>query len=127
MDENQNAAAQRDAARYRLLCDRLERNHSAAKRIYKKAKLSAAAAFLLITAAAVAVARRTGDPMAPLTVWIVLLFTLVFAFLAADYTAHLLSDGLLPFIRGETDDYPEPVLSEEDDGVKEEEEEEEDE
>ena len=92
------AETQRYAAKYLFLREKLLKNYEKGKKIYRAAKLITAALFIALTLVGAAVGRHTGRPMGPLALWIVLLFLIVFVFLAADYARYLLEDKVIPYL-----------------------------
>ena len=110
------AETQRYAAKYLFLREKLLKNYEKGKKIYRAAKLITAALFIALTLAGAAVGRHTGRPMGPLTLWIVLLFLIVFVFLAADYARYLLEDKVIPYLEDdEALEYGEYDIFKEDD------------
>ena len=93
------AETQRYAAKYLFLRGKLLKNYEKGKKIYRAAKLITAALFIALTLAGAAVGRHTGRPMGPLALWIILLFLIVFVFLAADYARWLLEDKMIPWLK----------------------------
>lgn len=92
------AETERYAAKYLFLREKLLKNYEKGKKIYRAAKLITAALFIALTLVGAAVGRHTGRPMGPLVLWIVLLFLIVFVFLAADYARYLLEDKVIPYL-----------------------------
>lgn len=110
------AETQRYAAKYLFLRGKLLKNYEKGKKIYLAAKLITAALFIALTLVGAAVGRHTGRPMGPLVVWIVLLFLIVFVFLAADYARYLLEDKVIPYLEDdEALEYGEYDIFKEDD------------
>lgn len=110
------AETQRYAAKYLFLREKLLNNYEKGKKIYLAAKLITAALFIALTLVGAAVGRHTGRPMGPLVVWIVLLFLIVFVFLAADYARYLLEDKVIPYLEDdEALEYGEYDIFKEDD------------
>ena len=110
------AETQRYAAKYMFLRGTLLKNYEKGKKIYLAAKLITAALFIALTLVGAAVGRHTGRPMGPLVVWIVLLFLIVFVFLAADYARYLLEDKVIPYLEDdEALEYGEYDIFKEDD------------
>ena len=93
------AETERYAAKYLFLRGKLLKNYEKGKKIYCAAKLITAALFIALTLAGAAVGRHTGRPMGPLALWIILLFLIVFVFLAADYARYLLEDKVIPWLK----------------------------
>ena len=110
------AETQRYAAKYLFLRGKLLKNYEKGKKIYLAAKLITAALFIALTLVGAAVGLHTGRPMGPLVVWIVLLFLIVFVFLAADYARYLLEDKVIPYLEDdEALEYGEYDIFKEDD------------
>ena len=110
------AETQRYAAKYLFLRGKLLKNYEKGKKIYLAAKLITAALFIALTLVGAAVGRHTGRPMGPLVLWIVLLFLIVFVFLAADYARYLLEDKVIPYLEDdEALEYGEYDIFKEDD------------
>lgn len=110
------AETQRYTAKYLFLREKLLKNYEKGKKIYRAAKLITAALFIAFTLAGAAVGRHTGQPMGPLVLWIVLLFLIVFVFLAADYARYLLEDKVIPYLEDdEALEYGEYDIFKEDD------------
>ena len=110
------AETQRYAAKYLFLREKLLKNYEKGKKIYRAAKLITAALFIALTLTGAAVGRHTGRPMGPLALWIILLFLIVFVFLAADYARYLLEDKVIPYLEDdEALEYGEYDIFKEDD------------
>ena len=92
------AGTERFAAKYLFLREKLLKNYQKGRRIYRTAKVVAAALFLVYSLAAVLVGRHTGQPMGPLVMWLVQLFAIVFIFLIAEYAKYLLEDKVIPYL-----------------------------
>ncbi|MBQ6119262.1 MAG: hypothetical protein IJK98_08525 [Clostridia bacterium] len=87
------------AAKYLFLRETFLKNYQKGKALYRVAKLTTAAIFIAYTLIAAAVARHTGRPMGQLVTWIILLFLIVFLFVAADYARWLLEDRVIPWLK----------------------------
>ena len=110
------AETQRYTAKYLFLREKLLKNYEKGKKIYRAAKLITAALFIALTLAGAVVGRHTGRPMGPLALWIILLFLIVFVFLAADYARYLLEDKVIPYLEDdEALEYGEYDIFKEDD------------
>ena len=92
------AETERYAAKYLFLREKLLKNYEKGKKIYRAARLITAALFIALTLVGAAVGRHTGRPMGPLALWLLLLFLIVFVFLAADYARYLLEDKVIPYL-----------------------------
>ena len=92
------AETERYAAKYLFLREKLLKNYEKGKKIYRAAKLITAALYIALTLVGAAVGRHSGRPMGPLALWIILLFLIVFVFLAADYARYLLEDKVIPYL-----------------------------
>ena len=111
-----SAGAERYAAKYLFLREKLLKNYQKGKRIYRTVKIVTAALFIAFTLAAALLGRRTGQPMGPLVCWILLLFLIVFLFVAADYAKYLLEDKVIPYLEDdEALEYGEYDIFKEDD------------
>ncbi len=93
-----SAGTERYAAKYLFLREKLLKNYQKGKRIYRTVKIAVAALFIAFTLTAALIGRRTGQPMGPLVCWILLLFLIVFLFVAADYAKYLLEDKVIPYL-----------------------------
>ncbi|MBQ6065498.1 MAG: hypothetical protein IJK89_01630 [Clostridia bacterium] len=111
-----SAGTERYAAKYLFLREKLLKNYQKGKRIYRTVKIAVAALFIAFTLTAALIGRRTGQPMGPLVCWILLLFLIVFLFVAADYAKYLLEDKVIPYLEDdEALEYGEYDIFKEDD------------
>lgn len=112
------------AEKYLFLRKKIITNYEKGKRKYRNAKIFACALFLFCTVCAIITGRNTGEPMAPLLIWLALLFLLVFIFVTADYIRYLMEERVIPFLNDDTAvDYEEyDIFNEDEEEVPEEQE-----
>lgn len=81
-----------------ILSDALHKKYEKGCRIINALKISAAGLFLVFTVIAAAAGKSTGSKMLWLSIWILVIFILIGAFIIADYLKNLMSQKVLPFL-----------------------------
>lgn len=84
--------------KYFLLCDELHKRYNRGCRIIRICKIIAAALFLLFSAAAVFFGNQSGNKMLWLSIWILIIFIYVGAFVIADYCRNLMSEKVISYL-----------------------------
>ncbi len=102
MDENkQNEELTHDqklAIKYEFIRKKLIEQYTRGCKYLKIAKVVVAVLFVLFTIVACLLGSKTGDIMAWLIQWIMIIFFNVFLFLILDYVKYLIDDKVIPFL-----------------------------
>ena len=132
MSESAKKAASEESAlskdekiikKYGFLKEKIILHYHKGCKILKVAKITVTVLFLLFTLAAVIISNRTGEHLAWLSAWIILIFVNIAVFVPADYAKYLIASKVIPYINdddrvtfGEYDIFAED-LDEEDEEV----------
>ena len=132
MSESAKKAASEESAlskdekiikKYGFLKEKIILHYHKGCKILKVAKITVTVLFLLFTLVAVIISNRTGEHLAWLSAWIILIFVNIAVFVPADYAKYLIASKVIPYINdddrvtfGEYDIFAED-LDEEDEEV----------
>ena len=109
--------------KYGFLKEKIILHYHKGCKILKVAKITVTVLFLLFTLVAVIISNRTGEHLAWLSAWIILIFVNIAVFVPADYAKYLIASRVIPYLNdddrvtfGEYDIFAED-LDEEDEEV----------
>lgn len=89
---------QKLAIKYKFIRQKLIEQYIRGCKYLKIAKIVVAVLFVLFTIVACLLGKQTGDVMAWLIQWIMIIFFNVFLFLIIDYAKYLIDDKVIPFL-----------------------------
>ena len=84
--------------KYGFLKEKIILHYHKGCKILKVAKITVTVLFLLFTLAAVIISNRTGEHLAWLSAWIILIFVNIAVFVPADYAKYLIASKVIPYI-----------------------------
>ena len=84
--------------KYGFLKEKIILHYHKGCKILKVAKITVTVLFLLFTLVAVIISNRTGEHLAWLSAWIILIFVNIAVFVPADYAKYLIASKVIPYI-----------------------------
>ena len=84
--------------KYGFLKEKIILHYHKGCKILKVAKITVTVLFLLFTLAAVIISNRTGEHLAWLSAWIILIFVNIAVFVPADYAKYLIASKVIPYL-----------------------------
>ena len=84
--------------KYSFLKEKIILHYHKGCKILKVAKITVTVLFLLFTLVAVIISNRTGEHLAWLSAWIILIFVNIAVFVPADYAKYLIASKVIPYI-----------------------------
>ena len=84
--------------KYGFLKEKIILHYHKGCKILKVAKITVTVLFLLFTLVAVIISNRTGEHLAWLSAWIILIFVNIAVFVPADYAKYLMASKVIPYL-----------------------------
>ena len=96
--ENELSNDEKIIKKYSFLKEKIILHYHKGCQILKVAKITVTVLFLLFTLIAVIISNRTGEHLAWLTAWIILIFVNIAVFVPADYAKYLITSKVIPYL-----------------------------